>query len=401
MPRKLLDGPEFDDNDVVDGEFEDMTGIQGDLDEQLDHIISELSADDNSVEYTMKVFRPQAGKGKMGYLFTCSYTELPILDRLRDEYGGGDFEVRIFRGGKIHRRRTCIVEPPPKKLNPPPQAPMEMNAMANAMSQGFERLGTLLVSQQNQNTGMKDALENMVLMKQVMGTPEPPPDPLSQLKGLLEIQQMVGGNNTDGGAETNVNDVLLSMAETVLPKLAEAATTETPLKTVSESPTLPIPLQDIPPETEKGKANPMKMHLVFLSMQAKRKGDPMVYAQMVLDHTPDDKLDDLIDFMEHDNCLEDMTQIHSDVANYKEWFIKLSKCILSLVEENEETIQNEPLTPVAQAANTIEHVPTTEGLHGDIIPNTQRSTGNEIRDEDDAAIDTTGKKESGSASTGG
>ncbi len=178
-------GDFYSDENAVEAEFEDVSGLQGDLDEQLHSIFSEIGGEADDIDYEIRAYRPQKGKGAMGYLFACTPEELPIMDKLRDDYGGGTFQVRVLRNKKIFRRKTVIIEPPLKK----PEQPMidATSNMAEVMAQGFMRLGELIVTTNaappvQPGGGMADMINNMVAMKTLMGEPAPAINPLAQLK---------------------------------------------------------------------------------------------------------------------------------------------------------------------------------------------------------------------------
>ncbi len=152
-------------------------------------------------------------------------------------------------------------------------------------------------------------------------------------------------------------DVLLSMAETVLPKLADAGTVGISAGQIeqhnssSSAGTMPgggggeKPVSIVPenilqnPVSEAkhpmGKQHPMKMQLIFLCAQAKMNRDPGTYANMVLDNTPDEKLDELVDFMSGPNALEEMGKIHKGVLVHPKWFGALADEIMGELTDGE------------------------------------------------------------------
>ncbi len=414
--RLTSDESEFIDeaDGILEGQFEDVSGLQDDLDGQLHAIFADVGGEPDDVHYEIRVYRPQKGKGALGYLFACLPAELPIMDKLRDEYGGGTFEVRVLKDKRIFRRKTVIVEPPLKKA----AAPIvdQSASMAEVMAQGFTRLGELIVQSNAQqvvpvgNT-MADMLQNMALMKQVMGEQAPQINPLKQLKDLAEIQSMMGGGSGDK-SETNVNDVLLTLAETVLPKLAEVGAVQEQqnqgtiggIEAENNKQNMPAgegQLQAMPGMHENrlqnptsptnkpvGKRNPMKMHLIFLCAQAKMNRDPATYANMVLDNTPDEKLDELVEFMTSASAIDEMAKTHSAVANHREWFERLGKEILAQLIDTDQpeasgdgdAKEGELLTSDEKPANNVDNVSDDETA---IDPNNRPPVGDTERQSGD------------------
>lgn len=342
-----------DDSDVIDVKFDDVTELQKDLDGDLDAIFSEFGGGDDSDEYEIRVYRVQEGKGKLGYLFACLPQELPILDKLRDEYGGGNFEVRILKNKKIHRRlKTLIEEPVKKQIQNNGQNNSDLIALVNAMNNGFGKLGELIINQNSQNTQnapdpmtmQNQILTNMISMKELFGSDKPvnQDSPIQMMTQLVEIQKSL--NVGESGGATSA-DVLLSMANTVLPKLAEMGEQSTPARRSTKQLSRPGQSQtrsqpQAPTQSQPNKKinqdNPMKMHLIFLCAQAKLNNNPYTYATMVVDNTAPDKLDELKSFITGEDAIDKMALIHSNVSNYPAWFTELGECIEELLNPQPE-----------------------------------------------------------------
>lgn len=353
---------------VLEGDFEDVSSLQGDLDEQMDAIFADIGGNDDIDEYSLKAYRTQPGKGKLGYLFTCLPTELPILDRLRDDYGSGDYQVRVFKKNRIFKRRVVCIEAPVKKEKPVFDESQKLNGMVEVMANGFTRLGELIVQRDQQSpqniSTMKEMMEFMVLMKELNGPPPEVVSPFQQIKDVLSIQKSLAGK--EGSSETNVNDVLLTLAENVLPKLAEAGmaspenkqrprvSPETGIETGEIEKIGKIGNTEKLEKTEKG--NPMKGHLMFLCMQATLKKNPLLYAEVVLDNTPDDKLDELITAIKGEGAINKLIGFHPPVANHQEWFLELFQGILSNIQEVEEIEGDEPLQSAPEPTKNNENV---------------------------------------------
>lgn len=351
---KLLENGIESDEAIIDVDFEDVSGLQDDLDQELNSIFSEFGGDDNLDEYTIRVYRPQPGKGNVGYLFACLPAELPILDKLRDEYGGGDFEVRIIKNGKIFRRRKTIVEPPLKKPPAPPHnSTSELMHIVESMNNGFNRLGELMLensktSQSNPMNDQMQMLQNLVAMKELLGLDNQPAvkqtAPLTQLKELLELQQLMGGNS-GGGSD---GESILSLASNLLPKLAEIGKEEQAQKTMELQMKLKNPRgrrrRRVTQKITEGD-NPMKMHLVFLTVQAKNDRDVPTYAHMVIDNTPQNKLNELRTFICGADALSEMIKVYPPVGDYVSWFTELGRYIDEFLAGNE-VLTNPPQTTI-------------------------------------------------------
>lgn len=328
-----------DDPDAIDAQFEDVSDVQADLDMELNSIFSEFGGDDTIDEYEIRVYRVQPGKGSLGYLFACLPSELPILDKLRDQYGGGDFEIRVLKNKKIFKRRKCVIEEPKNKPAPTANTTSEILMVVQTMNNGFTKLGELIASQQNAGQNISpmamqsEMLQNMVAMKDFLGGNEKPQEsPLAVFKQMVEIQKTIGGVEGGGG----FSDSLLSIANQVLPKLADMGQQEQAFKAQrlrgTRKPRLKRPAAT--GQRRQPSENPMKLHLIFLCAQAKLNNDPRLYAQMVLDNTAENKRGELIEFIGGPNALTEMAKVHKGVLKYPSWFGQLGEYIIVLSGES-------------------------------------------------------------------
>ncbi|MEE9119420.1 MAG: hypothetical protein V3U02_12615 [Calditrichia bacterium] len=335
--EKIVDG------ETIDGDFIDDTGLQQDIDQELNAIFSDFGGDENLDEYSIRIYRSQKGKGTLGYVFACLPSELPVLDKLRDEYGGGDFEVRVLKNNRIFRRRKVTVEPPIKKSAAPQTSTSDLMLVVQTMNSGFNRLGEMMskgVTQQQQFNPMEmqtHILDQIKSMKELFGGGKSE-NPLKMVKDVMEVQSLLSGDT-----EPSTNKVLLGLVEQFGPPLIEMSKQEQRLKNSKRTikPGQPKPQQD---EKENMKNRQLKMQLMFLTSMAEKNADPYTYACMVLDQTPDNKLESLIKFISSENSIQEMAKVYPQVANYPEWFKELGQNIVKLTtieEETEKTAENE------------------------------------------------------------
>lgn len=337
-----------DDSEVIEGDFDDVSKLEKDLDEELNAIFADFGGDEAIDEYQIRVYRVQEGKGKMGYLFACLPAELPILDRLRDEYGGGDFEVRVLKNNKLFRRRKTIIESPNRNVKT--AAPQQNNlvSIAQTMDNGFMKLGELIAAQSastqmNPVTMQSEMLQNMLAMKEMLGIGSKPESPIKMLGEFFELQKLIGA--PEGGA--GASDVLLSMANQVLPKLAEMGQVEQDYN-INRRPRKNIPsIRRRKPIIQDDKSgNPMKMHLIFLCSQAALGNEPRTYAKMVIDNTDKDKILELRNFISGENALVNMGKVHKSVLKYPDWFTELGYLIVKMIDSDASIEKKKPAADI-------------------------------------------------------
>lgn len=319
--------------ETIDGEFSDVSGLQNDIDAELDQIFSEFGGSDDDVRLEIRVYRTQPGKGKLAYVFACLPHELPILDRLRDDYKGGDFEVRVLKNGKIFRRLKVSIEPPPANL--PVKNDSGTGDLARAMMEGFNRLGELIAKKNEQPeidplTMQTQVIQNMVAMKELFGGGEQR-NPVKELSELITLQKKLGLDVGEKDKEPRgLYDVLAAVAENVLPVLGEASRTEiSAAKARAQN-----PVKNIEKHEEKKDVNiKMKMQLGYLCKMAEKDRDPETYAQLVVDNTPDEQIRNLYERAMGGKYIEDLAEINPDVIKHKKWFLDLGDLVAEICAE--------------------------------------------------------------------
>lgn len=387
-------------HEMIDGEYSDVSGLQADIDGELSQIFTEFGGGGEDVTFEIRVYRTQPGKGKLAYVFACLPHELPILDKLRDEYNGGDFEVRILKNTKIFRRLKVAVEPPPKL---PARAPVnEAGGLAAVMAEGFNRLGELMVRQQQTApvdpfTMQSQLLTNMTAMKEFMGgnNPAPAPDPFELLTKVITLQKKLGGMAEEKEPTTTL-DLLMTMANNVLPLLGDATRAEQ--KAIA-------PRQQVrakPPQVKTG-GNPinetegddvnfkLKTQLIYLCGMAAKNSDPAAYAQLVIDNTDPEDLQGLYTRAKGGDYMDDLMNIHAPVGQYLEWFNDLAAFIVEICDEMNPPEVDDLTDGEKMPINADIDTPENETPH--IVPNDPPTTDN--TDHGNPASDT--GRESGDA----
>lgn len=163
-------------------------------------IVAELEADNGAY---VSVYRASAGRSKGAYVFRCSPSEfsLPdILDKLRDEYGGGDFRLIVSRNGAMVKNSSINVEKPrlmPQKHEEKPNGGTDLASVLMQMQ----------MSQQQQADNMRDLMMALSEKNSAM---------------MLEIVRATGGNRGNQPTMADMLQMMLTVKE-----LSPAAPTET------------------------------------------------------------------------------------------------------------------------------------------------------------------------------
>jgi hypothetical protein len=355
---KLLTKPDEQDiTDVFTGDSEDISNIVDDIDAQLSSITSELGADKHDIKFVVKVYRIVENRGELAWLFDCTPAELPILQKLRDEYSGGRFECRVYKNNRIYKRIKVIVEQPTKPKDEPrksdiaeilaavsAQQDRQFNQLKETMMQIVGKPTTPQPSQMEMMTGM------MMLMKSMKDFVSPPIqhvpsfDPEKMFDMFLKGMEM---GRESGSGETGLMDIAKELIKSpLLGSLTQAATSMPPLQQPQLRPqiTVPqtsgqIPAQQVTPniqtQQEATMHNPVIVHnLKKLIEKAEKDSDPILYAEFILDNVPQNIIEQ---YIAREDLIEYLSSFDPRVNDHNEWFIELRDHIISVLTSPDDT----------------------------------------------------------------
>ena len=365
---RLLTKPENDD-DITDvnllaGNSEDISSIVDDIDAQLSSITSELGADKLDVKFTVKVYRVVENKAELAWLFDCTPAELPILQKLRDEYDGGRFECRVYKNNRIYKRVKVVVESPKK--------PVATQLVKNDMAEMLKEMGrqqqenfnmlkdTVLQMVGKPSTPPPSQIETMTLMIGLMksmkdfASPQIPQAPAFDPEKMFDLflKGMEMGRDSGGGGETGLMDLAKELIKSpLLGQLAQAATTPQLPPPKMEQPKLPVQLpiklnpqaqseiKPQPPTQGENMTNPaIKYYLNMLIQKAENDSDPVLYAEFILDNAPQSMVEENI---MREDLIEYASSIDPRVKQHEKWFTELRDHIVSVLTLPEETEEDE------------------------------------------------------------
>lgn len=379
--------PSPSDGDILDVEFEDLSELQSDIDDSIKSITSEVDADENDVVFLIKVYRVEIRTGKSVWLFNCQPEELPIMERLRDSYGSGTYQIRVYKNKKLFRRFAYPIEAP--KIIDKPKDNNDIAALVKAMmdmqQQNLNQMRELVMSRPVEPAakspdmiGMMTAIiGTLVQFKQLIGPANPQPgmspDKMFEMftKGI-EVARDLGGGN--GGGETGMFDIVRDLLKSpMLGEVIKAASTPQlpPVQgriappnqpTVQGKITPPIIQPAASPQIQNSPAQPngenpvlfnavVKNYVNQLVDRAKRDSDPHIYALFILDNIPDAYAEEAAGYFQSPDLIEKLIALNPEVSNYREWFNELQNSIKEIINEPEE----ENLTGDAGGSDTGGH----------------------------------------------
>lgn len=346
MARNRLPGPD-DLEDVVTVESEDISKLQGDIDAEEAKITSEFDADNKDVKWLIKVYRVLEKEGRMNWLFNCIPSELPIIDKLRDNYGSGLYRARIYRNGTLHRALDYAIEAPKFLDQKPTQQQSQtpditniVNALLSAQERQFLKIQEILQNRVTPATSfdpmqmMSSMVAMMLQMKSFLTPAQNGTGNIELLlKGVELAKDLVSGNS-----ETNFLDVIRDVIKSDAFTKAIEATASPGAKpeTRIENKSIPvIPQQGEP--MKKISDVVIKQYIEQLLQRAKRNSDPELYAAFILDNVAGTIYENqLIKFLSNENLISELIKIDARVASYTSWFEELRDSLVNmLTDENE------------------------------------------------------------------
>lgn len=343
-------------SEIEDGEViitqtaEDMTLAQNDIDDQINSIFSEVGSDKNEVTFHFQVWRILKDKADMAFLFKGFISDLPIMERLRDEYDGGKFFIQIYRNKKRYKRMTVTVEAP--KKNAPAVIKNEMADILKAIGDQQERQFAMLKETLLQIGGKQTApVDPMTMMSSMLGAmlqmknfvspaEQNSVSPDKMIEVLIKGMEL-GRDSSNGGNETNILDVV---KETVKALPALATFTQVPEKPRPVQPPLNKNPKQISnePKPEVNKMQKIIAHnLNMLVEKAEKDSDPILYAEFILDNVPEEMIKQ---YILRDDLIEEMSKINPKVLDHRKWFTELRDHIHGVLTgegEEDETVTHD------------------------------------------------------------
>lgn len=348
---------DFEDADVVITQSaEDISLAQNDIDDQINSIFSEVGSDKNEITFHFQVWRILKDQADMAFLFKGFVSDLPIMERLRDEYDGGKFFIQIYKNKKRYKRMRVTVEAP--KKNAPTVIKNEMAEMIKAINEQQQQQFAMLKDTILQISGKQTlpAVDPMTMMTSMLNamlqmknfvTPPQQNNSVSPDKMIeVLIKGMELGRESGGGGDTNMLDIAKEAIKAI-PHLSAMSTNnivpEKPLKHNPSGQLEQKPKQILnSPKPEVNKMQKIIAHnLNMLVEKAEKDSDPILYAEFILDNVPEEMIKQ---YILRDDLIEEMSKINPKVLDHRKWFTELRDHIHGVLTgegEEDETVTHD------------------------------------------------------------
>jgi len=316
-------------NTVLDGDFDGVSSPA--LEESpLAEFISKMEPSDGKI----MIYRLSAGNNRsMAFVFSFAagaYSYEDMLETLRDEYGGGDFCIKIHAGEGRRLRmqeRVSVESPKVKKIETVQQINSEtpmIAMMREQMASQQSLLNTLLLAIAKRPEPAAASGLGLVEMLTVMEKMTPKQvDPMQQLSLMRELVDF--GKEVSGNAPEDTG--FMSAFKALAPALTAMASNQQPqapqpLRQGSQQPQAPQPLRQGSQQPQ-APAEGQEESIVLLKMlirAAKIGTAPEVYAEVVIDQLGAENCQALIN---NPDLLKGMLLQMPEAENYSEWFDEL------------------------------------------------------------------------------
>lgn len=374
-PRRpvQLDGPQILDIDPDTGRIKDdadTSALENDQDRLLNDVIQEFDASDENVTYRASVSRIPKGhqKGmKEPWLFDCDAAEIHgVKTKLRDGYGGGIFRVRVYRNGKLCRQFDISIEVPEKMAaiqsdNPAMQALVEQmrgqgEAIKNLTERLLDRSSQALLPAPVAPVDPMTMMEKMSVIMANLGGKSSHDGGIDMfLKAAAFVKELKGESGGDSGAEDNIYTVIANAIQN--PELVKglAGGGRQPMRQFPPGQRRPMqrqgmngnrsmmqrrqiqqPFQEEQIPDMPQNANPQQMGqqlqqtVQYLIRKASMNSDPSLYAEWLLDNTPEHIIAPMVNNPE---TLDQLCQAFAGMVPYRTWFSELLASAKSYIEE--------------------------------------------------------------------
>jgi hypothetical protein len=282
--------PRDGDITVIDTETEPQE--RTDADEKADALINALREDSAAFLNVTRQISPNSPEEFVGRFPADKYDFGQLQAFLQENYGGGDYRVRLYAKGRVKANKLIQIAHKLKpsnlpQANPTGDAAQILNVVLQEMRNSQEKMFQTL---QQKTESRSDLLKDLALFREVLGGNSTPVNPFEAMKPMLEFMTMMGFQ-PPGAVEPHEKgfmDVLekalpaflRGMQQQPAPRMVRAQI-PSPEQTPVYKPNPAEPLQSVPevdPQEQE-----LRQMLTILVKAARKNGDHYTYATMMFD----------------------------------------------------------------------------------------------------------------------
>lgn len=339
----------IDSSDVEDGKYKETPITEADL--ALEDFLDKARAIGSTA--TLTINRLSSGRNSSeifcGKFPVDKYDYFDLLSLIQSNWGEGDYRIYCTVKGKKGVLQNTLVSVAPPPINP-------LHQQSNANSSGENVISTVIKMMQENNErmialmrpaddsdSMTKALNQMLLMKQVLGGGDKPPSMLGQMKEMAEMMTLMKGLSGDAEpAESGIVKALTAFAPVAaaavgaMANRAQPVMRQNPMYRHAPQPnqnTGPIVNEHIVPETvvnEPVEKNAMGDYeqavnnlITLLNTLGPSKILPEDIAETLTQDLTDENALKLQEWVTSPECYTQLLSINGQVADYQQWFLDL------------------------------------------------------------------------------
>jgi len=281
------------------------------------------------------------------------------LESVQQEFGPGDYEIHVRKDGKLATRKVLrIAAPKNQPVNSAPNSGMETARVIEAMQNGFKEMGTMfatalagLASNQPKPKTTMEMLQEMQLMREIMGVNNAPVAPSSDPMHVMELAMNLAEKIQPRVGEPGTGEVIMEAIKNFGPMLAQGmqnAPRPVMIPQLSQNP-VPAPSQITPaqeiqapitqPVMEDNQMNiARKYYMNLLIANAEADNDPTTYAQLMIDLVGENAA---TEFVNAPDWFEKLCAEEPRAQNHKVWFDEMRGIIQELTKPDEPAIDKD------------------------------------------------------------
>lgn len=354
--RITSSAPGFDEPE--DADFDDVSGIVGDKEDDEAAITAEFDADPNKTDWIVKIYRVPPNGGKNIWLFDCRPSDLPVMQRIRDEFGSGNYIARVYLNNRLKRQIKYSIEAPRQSV----ASPSSMSEPMAAALREQTRLLELLIARRPQSMPLGDIAALIGAVSPIITALITRPAGTTSLQDMLGLLATAKELVSDGGSEP---DSLLGLGARILgnPAIVEALTKQASPKhaqVIAPAPAaLAPPRPPTPEEVQQAQVRQLQQMLAYLVGKAQNNRDPLFYADWVEEEISPQYLA----MLKMPGAFDYLSQLHPGVAQHRTWFESLLFALQNPANEEDEGDDSEaesapnvsPPSPSALSADALAH----------------------------------------------
>lgn len=323
---------------VSDGDADDVVFVRPDesFDDLLAGVVSELGESGGG---TVKVERVRDGK-RLEYVDEFDAAAFS-LKALQQQFGGGEYRVTVKNSkGRYVKSGNVAIAQPRQVSAPAATAPDGLDRLASAISKQGEVLAMLLLRQQqpaapaqDQSAARNQLLQDMVLMKQLLGGQQLGPERIIEL--MKTGMELARESNSDGGIDwSRALEKGIEVFGTPLAAMLESrpAPRASPALARSPATAMPAAVQRPPQQEVKPVLSGISKWIGFLVERAASNSPPELYAELIVDNVPDAIVRQYLGGGP-DQAVERLAELDGRVREHLDWFKRLGSAVAEFEDD--------------------------------------------------------------------